>query len=536
MKKILYPIACALLVLAGGCSYDDKGSGVDELIPDIIIDTTGIPSSFTVDFAQQLVIEPKVSSESNPEGDFSYEWRLGLKSSSSSYMMTDSYKIAGTEQKLDYRIDMMADVQPYQLWYRVKDNKNGQMRTILWSVTVSASSGQGLLLAHSTDGETSDLAVIQDTLFTANFKRASTGDPTPTLIKHDLYSLKNGEKWPGIIKQLVSQQRYADGRLGNFVDGHSNTSLFRINTLDFSLTAKDQDMFYTPTEIDIRKMFTSAPYTGFPASGNDKFIWNGHSFQRMKAPSSWSNPIERFCYGIRSIGSRGWAAGNANYTYDPHPIFSAGNSAAVFYDQYRGRFMYIEHTWFDETWPAQYSYTPGSGFNHTNIPGLEILYAEMGSKRDHCFIVKQEGEYKILSLTDTYEYATARAMININDAPEIDKALYFVVCNNQPVVYYATSTNKVYSILFLDGLGDQVTFALQYTCPEPIDGLYLSRRGGSKNIQYANDALLMTTYNGQNEGKVWVLPMGTINTGNLNTDKIVSFGGFGRISALTYID
>ncbi len=534
MKKTIYPLACLLAVLGWACSYEDHSTGADRPVAAIVIDTTGIPPSMTVNFGEELVIEPQVSVEDGSHDDFTYEWRLGLSASASTSTMTAEYKVAGTGKTLSYTMDLMPDALPYQLWYRVTDNRTRQMNSVLWLVSVEASSGQGLLVAHSPDGTTSDLSVIQDTLFTAAFRRSGEEADDPTLVKHALYSQANGARYDGIIRELSFQPRYYRKRLTNFVDGHSRDHCFRLNTLTFVQTDKDADLFlYMNPVIDMRRMMAGS-YISYPSYGTTRVVWNNRGFQRMASTSSTMEPSEKRGYGIPSVGS--WAAASAPGVvvgYDPDPVVSWGSSNFMFYDRLNGRFLYLSMSFLDGALVSECSQA-GTAFDPRAVPGLEILAAGYGSNSDHRFVVKQDGAYKILTMLQSN--GSARAVIDIGDAPEIGLATRFVICTNQPVVYYATSTNKVYSILFLDGLGQDVSFRHVYTSPEPIDNLELMRRGGSKAIVYPLTALVMTTSTGQTAGKVWILPMGTIGMGDLDTGKIVSFSGFNRISAVGMID
>lgn len=541
MRKILYLCAGLLFAFGWGCSYDDHSTGPDKPVSDLMIDTTGIPARLTANFGVPLVIEPGVSSADNPDNDFSYEWRMSLYSNNSTTQMSDMYKIVGTEKNLNYVMDLPPDAVPYQLWYRVTDNRNEQLKTIMWLITVEASSGQGLLVAHSEDGTSSDLSVIQDTLFTAAFIH-DEGQFDPTVIKRNVYSQANGGNYPGIIREMNFQPRYYDRRLTNYLDATTGDHYFRVNLLDFTKFSEDQDLFLMPDPvIDIRKMIVGS-YTSYPSYSTNRIIWNNRGFQRMSYIRSDDPANAKAGYGIPSVGS--WAAAStpgAIVQYDPDPKVSWGTSYFMFYDKMNGRFIYLSTSFSDGETVTQCQNVEGEQFNPSNLPGLEILEGGYGDNLDHRFIVKEGDSYKIYSISQatgypTYLPAKARTIIDITAAPEIDKAEHFVVCTNQPVVYYATSTNNIYSIFFLDGLGVSVSYRLEYTSPEPINGLYLLRRSGSKALSFAQKAMIMTTSTGQSDGKVWFLPMGTIGTGELDRSRIVSFEGFGRISAVAMID
>lgn len=73
-------------------------------------------------------------------------------------------KVIGTEEQLKYYVEEVPDASSYGLWYKVTDKTSGLMESILWNVQVDASSGQGLVVAYTKDGRTTDFSIVQDSL------------------------------------------------------------------------------------------------------------------------------------------------------------------------------------------------------------------------------------------------------------------------------------------------------------------------------------------------------------------------------------
>ena len=538
MKKIIYLMAAFCAIYLNACSYDDKSTLLDHPAPDIKIDTTGIPQQFSVLLGEELVIEPTVTYDSNPERDFSYEWRLGLTTSNSTDQFRQEYKVLGTEEKLSFVIDGTPKAEPYQLCLRVLDNKNKQLKVIIWLVYISIEITQGLLVADSNDGVTSELSLIQDTIWTNDFRRsASKPVPDPMRIKHNLYALTNGSRYNGIIKKLLFQRKRHNGVTDvEFVQGYTGSRIFQLFVIDFSTHLEDRDLFYDPdVVIDVRDLFHGENRTGGTGYSTSELsvIWNNRSFQRLNYPIASEHPSTVFRYGMYFNGSWGWAMQSSGNTprYDPNPIMSHGSNL-MFYDNLNERFLYATALITETTNMSECTQTEGQPFDPRNVKDVEILHAQQSSNNDHCFVVKQNGTYKILTLLASN--GSARAVIDINDAPNIDKATHFIICYNQPVLYYAAD-NEIYSVLFVDGLGNTVIYNKVWSNPDPINGLYYLQSTTSSAHTYSRTAITVTTTASQTEGKIWVLPFGTLGTGALDESKFLTYTGFNRISAIQVI-
>ena len=550
MKKIVYLIVCMCTVWCYSCSYSDLSSNAGNPIPDLIIDTTGVPYPLVTKLGEQLVVEPKVSSASNPERDFSYEWRISNVPNASTTLMDLNLTVVGREEKLNYTVVLPPDATTYQLWYIVVDNKSGLVANKMWRLLVEMDATQGLLVAHSDDGVTTELSLLQDTLFTAAFRGTTDKAPDPTKINH-IFSTIHGAKYNGIVKEMLFRLRYHDGRLLNCLEAHSGDNIFRLNLLTYTKLEEGQNMFLDtkPVVLDIKALFlgSNAMLNAYPAYNYPCNIWNNRGFYKSVGPTA-TGSMSLSGYGAPSVGSPpdALAYGRAP-EYDPDPILSKSynSNSIMFYDRLYGRFLILDsYMWNDRnTRPTETTHSDGLPFDSRNVGALDILAAGSGNNSDCRFVVKQNGVYRILSMNQNN--GSARAIIEINNAPNIAKATHFAICINQPVVYYATSDNEIYSIHFVDGLGNIVTYSKVWTSSDPINGLYFTRQcDAARPIRYHGTALVATTTANQSEGKVWVLPFvfqaGSTTviagTGEIDNSKIVSFSGFGRISTITMVE
>lgn len=172
MKKSssIYSVLTLLLCLLYACSYEDKTTYAGDPLPDIVIDTTNIPANLLITREDTLIVKPKVSKAGISKDQLEFEWRITLKPGRDFTMS----KIIGTEEELRYYVEEVPDASSYGLWYKVTDNTTGLMESILWDVQVDASSGQGLVVAYTKDGKTTDFSIVQDSLFTYQYKDTKT--------------------------------------------------------------------------------------------------------------------------------------------------------------------------------------------------------------------------------------------------------------------------------------------------------------------------------------------------------------------------
>lgn len=515
MKRILYLfsfLALAAISLTS-CNFVDKGSYEINPLTDIVIDTAGIPLVQNVVRLAELEIKPNVSRQGVKTEDFSYEWRICLLPGAD---FTRAIVI-GKEKNLKAVINLLPDASYYSLWYRVTDNTTGLMASIVWQIVVEASSGQGLVVADSDNGTTSDLSIILDTLFTYQYVVKGTTTPKPTLFKRNEFSRANTRKITGIIHTMFAQRLYQDARYTNFLHGESRINVFRINTLDYSVVAEGKNLFYDPLIVlDIDHYYLNGP------SSDGALLTNSGKVCNRRAEVSTFVGYRKF-----SIFLPG------NYTCNEfiavHPSIA---SQAIFYDNGLGKFLKLGTTINVNAVPKEV----GAGttpFNAQNLPGYTVLGGGIGTFSESRFILKKGSYYGVFCITDNAA-STPRRMLDISSAPNIASAVSFVFPLDQAVIYYATAS-KVYSIRIPDG--GSVTYTDLYTSPEPITMLEMLRKSGSTTVPYSERCLLAVTYNGT-EGKITALPIPSsgLDLGLIDLTIKATFSGFKRISSVAVQD
>ncbi len=210
MKRYIFYSILFLSGLFGLQScFDDDSSEATIHIPEIEIDTTGIPVAHYAVSGRPLVIRPNVTQEGSDGSNLSYEWKISMKALSYS-SETVEYFTVGTQMHIDTVLPMPSATNAYNLWYQVTDNNTGIRKDIVWQIYVNPAYPEGLLVASTYDGSTSDLSYIKDKDFYYGW--VDTSDVKE--VDHKLYSAANGAGYPGLIKDMQCYYNSATGIAG----------------------------------------------------------------------------------------------------------------------------------------------------------------------------------------------------------------------------------------------------------------------------------------------------------------------------------
>lgn len=513
MNKLntIHCIMALLLCLPYACSYEDKTTYAGAPLPDIVIDTTGIPVTHLITREDTLVIKPKVSKSGVSQDQLEFEWRLTLKPGEDFSMS----KIIGTEKELKYYVEDIPDASSYGLWYKVKDKTTDLMESILWKVQVDASSGQGLVVAYTQDGQTTDFTIVQDSLFTYGYKDTETNRTRPTSYRHAVYSKQNGKPFDGIVKWMFAQARYMDGRMTYMLHGASRHNLFRINTLDYSILMEGKENFYDPfVELDIN-------YYGL-VGGYYAVLSNRGRIYGLQTERNTATVFNKFALDVPG-------------DYTSNGCISEYSNLAWF-DPERGTFFTTSG--YINSYSEVYKFTnpvsdevehPIAGFDMNNMKGYTLL-AGGDTRQDHCFVLEKEGKIGLFNLTKSYRSPfNPRLYLDVTDAPGIERATSFAFNSTEDVVYYVAD-NIVRAIIYS---GRQPQYKEVYSPGEQISFIKILKKTGSKMVPFANKCLLVITDG--DTGKIHALKLGTTNTAECTGVSV--FTDFqGQISAVAVQD
>ncbi len=508
MKKniAIYLYICILGFLISSCNFDDKSSLEVTPISDINIDTTGIPFTTYMTSGDELLIQPKASRPGVDESNLSYEWWITDKPGSD----FTSKIVLSTEKELRVTIkDLMPSPEFYSLWYRVTDKTTKLMQGVIFQIVIDLPLKQGLVVADSENGLTSDLSYIQDTLFTEGWINKDTKAGLPTLYIRNEYSRVNQKQFAGIIHSLFAQRAYQNGVIRNFLHGASKIDIFRLNTFDYKIVAEGKNLFYNSSvNLNIDTYFKNS---------SSVFLVNGGKISTRK--SEYTDVVTYNRFGLDAPG---------NYTASDkiahHPTTL---TSALFYDEALGKFFKGGLSVNVSSSP-QVAPTATSPFNPANMPGYSVISSGIGNFSEARFLMKKDNVYSLFCLNSFSGSAIRK--LDISDAPEIEKAIDFVFPNNQAVIYYATA-NKIYSIRI--PVGSNPTYTALYTSPFPITHLEMLRRSGNIDVKYSEKVLLSITYDGS-QGRITTFPIpeSGMDLGLIDVSRSTTFGGFKKISAV----
>lgn len=515
-KKIFFLWVVLLPVLSFMSCYEDKTTYDVNKLPEVVIDTTGIGGDRSVIQFENLSLSPAVTKAGKVSEDLSYLWCVSTRP-----IFHDDYIELGDRLELDETIKLTPSDAPYLLWLTVTDNITGVQYLMSWRLYVYSGLGEGLVVADTKDGLTSDLHLIVGKQFTDKYTGVD-------VVKKNLYSLANSERIDGVVNTMC--YNVMSGIRNLYIAG--DKSFMTISPIDYTLLAKGEGMFYAmPDAVNIRAM-SQANRAQAIVNGNKAWLLSG------------STGDTRFGTPIR---------GNYYVDYDVAYSHNPGSSAqleAAFYDSQNAKFWKISSVW-NAASAAIGSFTSGADFpfDPNAVPGMECKKSELAYNGHAYFLLRNKttGVYFIYVIDA--ETLAPKSLYTLPANSTLDKAVGYVFCQNQNVMYYATSTN-IYAVILGGGVptiesryqldpltrpGEQITGLSMYR-----QAWYLVDEGTSdadgwplKPIATNNMQLLMITYNeGSGEGKVNTLPILNLGIGTLDEANIREYKGFNKITCV----
>ena len=508
-KTFVYIVMLIGMGLGISSCYSDDSSLDLNPITGVEIDTTGMSQLFVYQF-EDLIVEPKFEMGDLSDADLSYEWRINLTPGDT------IYKVIGEERNLHYEMDLKPTTSGYfhQLWFTVTDHRHDLDYIMTWPVTVRNNIGEGLVIAETADGVTSDFSHIMAPQVTPDYTQES--------IKYQIYSTNNERPLEGVVKQMRFTQIFGV----DAIMGITDNSVFKIHTFDYTLGGVNNDLFYT-------NRTTFEPQALGAIVQGDMYVGEGQlTGTYLGAATHFGAPVD------------------APYTVPDHVAFNAhsyGPAVMVnFYDEVNQHFVYLPTiaAWGDNN---VHKAAPAAGavFNPADLKNKENLAAAVSNTGDflHLLKDKETGEIALYVLDGGQSGNPAispapKALYELSSAPGIDQASHFTFLDDQRVLYYV-SGNTIYAMLYG---GSTPVFEERFTAPagQEITTLQVYRQAdypsrsssGAPYLPTNNRQLIMSTYDG-NEGTVYLLPFINTGIGNIDQARIKTFGGFNRITAIT---
>ncbi len=466
----------------------------------------------------------------------------GLDSSRLKYSWTmNAYggyeRVVGTTRRLNTSIIEKPDPIPYTLILRVTDTTTNLKTIFTWSVQVISPFGEGLIVADTRDGATSDASLIMAFNFTSSLIK----DSGTTRIFQNAYSRANGnQKMNGIVKQL-NYMRYNSTKDITFL---TDNSFIRINPNSYQLSGKDNDLFVLAPGIIKPDEIQSA----ITINQHQYLINNGKAYGRY-------GENKQFGYSFLAPDALGYSCQKICGLQNP---VSSPKTAGILYDEKNNRFLLLPRMVLMSNPLMSFNPTdfsdPAPAFDPNNMGNKTCLQMMEGYDRRIISILKtrDQDQYFAYQIKLT-EPLTGKMGIMVNDLsnnPEIAQSRFYTCSNAEQVLFYATD-NHVYATTL--ELGSPSTTTLRYTTTngEKITGMKMYTGGGSMylpnpnapddwsqrmSFSSANRLLLLSTYNeSTQEGKIITIPLEILGIGGLvtNPDYIKTYGGFGRITAFS---
>ena len=514
-RNLLYLVLCANLLAGMTSCYDDKSTEATHLIPEIVIDTTGIQPTHSLKRYERLQISPSVSKADTDPSEFSYRWMLSMNPVASTGTK-DAYICISEEKDLDAQITVEDNETPYRLWYQVTDNTTGLRKDIVWNVQVLAPYGEGLLVVESHDnGQTSDLALIENELI-------SKGYVGETQIRHNIFSEANeGAKINGEVFQINAFKRYNKTKFYN-IFSKSGEDIYLFMDKKYQVLYRNLEAFVDfasdvvkPTSFHVN----SGQLAYFVNDNKLHWAWLANDLWEGK----WGAPIPN--KGATVEVDKTLAIGYSNA-----PYYSS------FYDPTAGCIKQLYNTL--ARWDLSNIAIPqakeGWTFDPANCPNHETVYGGLAPSNKTYLMLRNKGtgQYIVFVLgnmggSDSYYEIPENAAMN--------EAIAYASNENGNVIYFATK-HDIYAIV-LNAVPVQVNKVHSFTDEITHFSFFRQARAtsstSSANLDASGRALIAATWDGS-KGTVNAIPIANYSVGQLYPAGIVKFGGFGKIMAVTH--
>lgn len=531
MKKTIFlPIILSVAIIALGGCFTDKSSLDTTKLKDMFIDTPSMPSILRVEYLQEVTFDPtvKFGNATNPTTDVKYKWQINQTPGS-----TDLVTI-GTERVLKTTIKNMILSAAYTLIFTAIDEKHGVEYQKAWPLYVSSSFREGIVVADTRDGASSDLSLIMDNDITTSYTAGLN-------VKYNIWKTTTGSTHPALIKNLTYTLHKPSALLTkNVITAiFENKDIKMYDCLDYAVYKTADKIFPGISSSFEPQAFYTINNSSWVLVANNKsyVIYNNQGHTSFLLPASGVNNADNAILAADNSGGAG-----------PY---------AFWFDNTTGKFHAITMTF---TTPATSGeYTTQGVFNPNNLPGRRMVATDISvDGYTPGFLLKNTttNNYELYTISFAYydaNYNTIpsapklRVDLPAELTPILNSAVSVFFAMFDPIMYIATPS-KIYAVKFGGGV---VSYSEKYTAPAGetitkaklfVQGRYRLHR---KDFDAVNGpifeaplalntkAVVVSTSKGQYEGFVYVLPYGTPGTGDLNSAQAKKYSGFGKILDFT---
>lgn len=532
--------------------YEDKSSFVTNLIPEvqISINDKNQENSIYVGYQSPVDIVPSITQDGFDGSNLRYEWAVTEEPSTTNPV----YEIIGTEKDFHGIINRPISNGAYTLKLTVTDVANDNLQYIYsWELYVQSSFLDGLLIADSENGTTTDFTLINNSQITNQYTKEER------IFRHILETA-NGAAYDELLTSLTYEVMGNTAILGsshlNQIWAISSTGKsIRFNCEDYSIngTWEDEKIFlYCPTDFQVKSYIRSSQlFIAYTNNGLYSFL--NVAGNKFSMPNSVFNGFE--------INNNVYAANSS---------FSIGDNHLVWLDKPKGAFYSLNGTSYNTCTP----YISNPDFDPNDM-GSQTAIAATSSQDGSLatFLLKDDnsGNYAIYTLSqykaeeghyedpDNWEgwivtspeqpaAAKNKYIIPTTGKTLLDKAVSIFFGHTNNVLYVVTDA-AIYSFTY--GMGNEVSVSTtsQFT---PSNGEKITKAKLYQQGQYTNQinvmtgnpptiapnawnnkALIIVTQSAEFNGKVSIVPMKQAGAGTLDISKALIYDGFGKILDVT---
>lgn len=465
-------------------------------------------------YGETLVFTPEVKIKGRKASEIQYQWEMTIRPQGDDFELD-----LGTDKTLEYFVGNSPSSNPYIIRLTVTDKVTGLVRAKSWDAYVSSTLGEGILVAHTSDGGlTSELSLVKAKPITEGYE----GSPRYT---HDLYAMSNGGPIDGRVTALlpVVRSNLATYNLNHVYIG-TETDLIAVNYLDYKEEYRNSALFQFADGVEnvpVDHLFNYAKYaTGLISNGtlyncicNSGYLYSKVTYLTKDTPSN-------------IFSNKTLAASKQNHLY--------------LVDTYQGKFL------FAAGWQAATNFTDLSVTTPYSVKGSTPMACGMmkSNDGDKCGFLLKTSDGTYYATVISYSNSTTFSSYNVSEvASDIDQAKGFAFCDNTDFFYYYTDRK----ISVVNTVGKNATARNLSWEPseksEKITGLYHYQQGfyGTQGIYgdyehqldtHRMQMMIVTHNESTGEGKIYLYSF-NLSTGLFGQQANGTYGGFNEITAVT---
>ncbi len=521
MKKIKnITILSVVITLLFGCFTDKSGLDTHK-IGEITIEVADVPEILRLEYLENLTIEPNVKIENQTNPSFiEYRWEINQTPGSTEMV------VIGNERKLSTTITNRILPTSYALILTVIDTRYQLEYQKRWPLFVSSAFREGIVVADTKDGATSDISLIMDNNITASYNKGES-------IFYNIWENSTGENHKSLIKSISYTTHRAFSR--NLITTiFEDKEIYMYDCENYSVYKKTEDIFPNRTaNFDPQAFYTINNDTWVLINNNIAY-----AFPNTQGITSFLLPVSGTNYVDNGIMTADNSTGAGPYSF--------------WYDSNMGGFYNIAMTF---TTPASGgAYSNQGVFNPQGISNRRAIAADIstdGVTSTTLLYNKDDNKYELYSISFSFTNSPSTPKLRV-ELPTtlnsiIESAVSIFFAYYQPVMYIATESD-IYAVTFGGGVissnkrysvpaGETITKAKLF-----MQGRYRLKRKDFNTTQgpifeepldLNTNAIIVATNSGNYSGQLYIIPNSNTSTGELNIAAAKKYSGFGKILDFT---